>query len=201
MKVLNKSAGPTAISSSCNQPVATPVAPDFTQATKFLELLDPESILHTFQTFDDNADRKKQSLVRIFNGTFEEVQVALVHLNDQGAGIYVTVQRTDGTGRKKENIVGIRAFFQEDDGEGITLPIEPQIVVESSPGKFHRFLLCKNVPLDEFESIQQRLVDDYGSDPNAKDRARVLRLPGFFHQKVNSKKGLTGTPFMVRVVK
>ncbi len=27
------------------------------------------------------------------------------------------------------------------------------------------------------------LVDDFGSDPNAKDRARVLRLPGFWHRK------------------
>ena len=28
-----------------------------------------------------------------------------------------------------------------------------------------------------------RMVEDYGSDPNAKDRARVLRLAGFFHRK------------------
>ena len=27
------------------------------------------------------------------------------------------------------------------------------------------------------------MVEDYGSDPNAKDRARVLRLAGFFHRK------------------
>jgi len=175
--------------------------PDFAQAKKFLKSLDPGSDLHTFQTFDDNADCKKTSLARTLNGTFEEHQDALVQLNNQGAGVFITVQRTDGTGRKKKNIVVIRSFFVEDDSGtgGIALPIEPQITVESSPGKYHRYLLCRDVPLDEFESIQQRLVDDFGSDPCAKDRARVLRLPGFYHQKVNVKKGLTGEPFMVRI--
>jgi putative DNA primase/helicase len=177
--------------------------PDFAQAKKFLDSLDPGSTLHTFQTFDDNADCKKTSLARTLNGTFEEHQDALVQLNNQGAGVFITVQRTDGTGRKKKNIVVIRSFFVEDDSGtgGIALPIEPQITVESSPGKYHRYLLCENVPIESFEGIQQRLVDDYGSDPCAKDRSRVLRLPGFYHQKVNAEKGLTGTPFMVRVVK
>ena len=89
--------------------------PDFAQAKKFLKSLDPGSDLHTFQTFDDNADCKKTSLARTLNGTFEEHQDALVQLNNQGAGVFITVQRTDGTGRKKKNIVVIRSFFVEDD--------------------------------------------------------------------------------------
>ena len=63
------------------------------------------------------------------------------------------------------------------------LPIEPHITVESSPGKYHRYILVEDAPLDEVEAVQQRLVDDFGSDPNAKDISRVLRLPGFDHMK------------------
>ena len=40
----------------------------------------------------------------------------------------------------------------------------------------------------EFDGVMQTMVSVYGSDPNAKDRARVLRLPGFWHQKANSFK-------------
>jgi hypothetical protein len=35
------------------------------------------------------------------------------------------------------------------------------------------------------------------SDPSAKDASRVLRIPGFYHQKVNAKKGLNGIPHLV----
>ena len=76
-----------------------------------------------------------------------------------------------------------------------------RIVVESSPGKYHRYILTESANLDQFEPVQQRLVDDFGSDRNAKDRSRVLRLPGFYHQKVNARKGLVGTPHMVRVIR
>lgn len=175
--------------------------PDQYEAKKFLKLLDPNADFFTFQTFDDNTDRKDPSLTRILHGSLEEHWDTLCELNRRGAGVYVTVNETDGKGRKKENIVRARALFQEADrGDEPELPLKPQLVVESSPGKYHRYILANNAPLEEFEPVQQRLVDDYGSDPNAKDRSRVLRLPGFYHQKVSTKKGLIGTPRLVRLV-
>ncbi|MCS5565424.1 MAG: phage/plasmid primase, P4 family, partial [Methylococcales bacterium] len=45
---------------------------------------------------------------------------------------------------------------------------------------------------EQHQSVMDRMVADYGSDPNAKDLCRVLRLPGFYHQK--------GTPHLVRIV-
>ena len=44
---------------------------------------------------------------------------------------------------------------------------------------------------DDHRAVMQTMVERHGSDPNAKDLARVLRLPGFLHQK--------GVPFMVRL--
>lgn len=162
-------------------------------AKGFLNKLDPNTSNFTFQTFDDNKDRKDPKLIRILNGTLEEHATALINLNAKGAGVFITVNQTDGTGRKKENIMGIRALWVEDDnGNAPAIPIEPHMKIESSPGKYHSYILVTGAILDEFEPVQQRLVDDYGSDPNAKDRSRVLRLPGFYHQK--------GDPHLVNIL-
>lgn len=165
------------------------------EATRFLKTLDPAAAAFTFQTFDDNRDRKRKELTRILNGSLEKHAQELARLNADGAGIYVTVNQTDLRGRKNENIIRPRAIFQEADKPGGRLPpLAPHIVVESSPGKFHRYLLLKGgqeVGWLAWSAVMKRMVDDYDSDKNAKDRARVLRLPGFFHLK--------GEPFRVRL--
>lgn len=152
-------------------------------ASQFLTILDEGAEDFTFQTFDDSG-KGRSELARIIHGDIDDVFDQLVELNNKGAGVYVTVNETDGKGRKKDNIVRVRAIWQEDDRGGAPeLPMEPHIVVQSSPGKHHRYTLTDTTNLDEFDAVEQRLVDDYGSDPNAKDITRVLRLPGFFHMK------------------
>ena len=167
--------------------------PNFSQAEKFLTLLDEGTGKFTFQTFDDAKNGRP--LTGIYHGALEECYDELVSLNNQGAGIFVTVNETDLKGRKKGNVKRIRSVWQEDDDKGATeLPVDPHMVIESSPGKFHRYILTDSSALEEFDSVMQTMVDKYGSDPNAKDISRVLRLPGFFHLKDESK------PFMVRII-
>ncbi len=167
---------------------------DREQAERFLTLLDEEADGFSFQTFDDNKNRKDPRLVHVLHGTLDEHWRELCRLNQAGAGIFVTVNETDLRGRKKENIVRVRVIFQEADRPGCPgLPTVPHIVAESSPGKFHRYILLDGCPLDGFGQLQERLVESYGSDPNAKDLARVLRLPGFYHLKDPSH------PHMVRI--
>jgi hypothetical protein len=112
---------------------------DLREAEWFLNLLDEGATEFTFQTFDDNADRKDLKLVRILHGTLEEHAEILTRMNNLGAGIYVMVQQGDGRGRRNENVTRIRTVFQEDDGEGRTLPLEPHVVNQLSPGKHHRY--------------------------------------------------------------
>lgn len=158
--------------------------PNRAEAEHFLARLDATASAFTFQTFDDHKQRKDALLARVLHGSLDEHWTTLVHLNGRGAGVFITVNETDLTGRKKENIIRIRALWQEADrGDEPVLPIEPHLTIESSPGKYHRYILVDGAPLDEVEAVQQRLVDDYGSDPNAKDISRVLRLPGFDHLK------------------
>jgi len=169
--------------------------PDRAAAERFLLLLDESAEQWTFQTFDDNKARKDGTLARVINGSLEDCYWELVSLNEIGAGVFVTVNQTDGRGRKVENIRRIRAVWHEDDaGRSMRFPLTPDITVASSPGKFHRYWLVDGLTTCQFRQVMETMIHTYGSDPNAKDLARVLRLPGFYHKKDPSR------PFLVRIV-
>lgn len=195
---------------------------DYDQAQTFLEALGggPGQIF-TFQTFDDDHDRDKarrastrpsgrargSPYASILHGTIEAAWKRLVMLNSNGAGIFVTVSKTDGKGRKFENVYNvpnaIRAVWCEDDDTGPkrdNWPIQPHIAVESSPGKFHYYWLVDGMDHSQFQAVMRHMVRVHGSDPNAMDITRVLRLPGTLHQKRNKEKGQNGTPFLVHLV-
>lgn len=177
-------------------PPPTALPPNLFEAERFLTTLDPFETEWTFQTFTDSKPTPNPDpLARVIIGSLDDVAAQLERLNNRGAGVFVTVNQTDGRGRKKENITAIRALWQEADrGDEPELPVEPHLVVRTSRGKRHRYILVRGAPLEEFEAAQQVLVDHYGSDPAAKDRGRVLRLPGFWHVKDREN------PQMVRLV-
>jgi hypothetical protein len=185
------------MNSATTTPETHPLAPDHTQAGSFLTALDEETEIFCFQIIDDLKERKDKSLSCILNGTLDEHWDKLVEFNLRGAGIFVTVNRSDGNGRKLDNIVSQRAIFQEADHPNTPPPpLDAHIEVESSPGKFHRYWLIDQATApesDAWREVMNRMVVDFGSDPNACDPSRVLRLPGFFHQKDPSR------PFMVRI--
>ena len=108
----------------------------------FLTLLAEGVAEFTFQTFDDNKSRKDPSLTRVLHGSLDQHFDALCRLNAAGAGVFVTVNETDLKGRSNANIIDVRAIFQEADRPGVPIPtLPPHIVVETSPGKFHRYWL------------------------------------------------------------
>jgi hypothetical protein len=167
-------------------------------AFRFLELLDKPATSFTYQTFREKGDHKDIAPQVIHSNSRDLSKLTREH--DAGAGIYITVNETDGSGRKSENIVRVRAVWQEDDdGYDGAFPLAPSIVVESSPQHFHRYwLISDHWPTDEqghadFRNVMERMVETYGSDKSAKDVSRVLRLPGFLHRKA--------APHMVRIVK
>ena len=164
------------------------------ETEKFLQALDPKATEFTFQTFDEKGKNKK--LVRVLNGTLDQHYDELVALNKQGAGIYVTINETDLKGRKAENVVRIRAVFVDLDGAPLEPAKQPQphIIVESSPNRWHVYYLVTGMAVDAhvYRAAQRKLINRLGSDPKITDLPRVLRLPGFLHQK--------DKPFRVRVV-
>lgn len=159
---------------------------DLDEAARFLTLLDPFATRFTFQTFDDRGEDR--GLARILHGTLDQCATELQRLNARGAGVYVTVNETDLTGRQTGNIVAVRAVFADLDGTPLeqalaASPIPPHWIVNSSPGKFHLYWRCDGVALEQFSAIQKAIIARLGSDKNVFDLPRVMRLPGFDHQK------------------
>lgn len=149
----------------------------------------------TFQTFDDTQGKDK-SLAVVLNGTLDQFVDKLAGMNEQGAGIFVTVNQTDGTGRKKENITRVRALYVDFDmvnmertSDLVNLDLPPNLVIESSKGKHHAYWVLdnnSNIPFDQFTRLQKRLITyfvDDGADKAIHDLPRVMRLAGFMHQK------------------
>jgi len=151
----------------------------------------------TYQTFDDNSDRKSKKLVKQFHvKDFMPVEVTmeLEDRNSYGAGVYMAINETNGMGRKSSDIVKIRAIFADFDGTPIE-PVweyEPSMVIESSPGKYHAYWLSDDIPLEGFRQLQEGIAEKFESDPKVKDLPRVMRVPGFEHRK--------GEPFMTKII-
>jgi hypothetical protein len=164
-------------------------------AHDFLALIDPFDSQFTFQTFDDRKGSKRPELARVFHGKLSEHIDELTRLNDQGAGVFVTINRTDLKGRKKENITDIRAVFVDSDsGDLPELPLAPSILVQSKQGQHAYWLLTDGQPLNSFKDLQEKLASYLATDSSVKDLPRVMRLPGFYHMKN------PGEPFMVKVI-
>lgn len=178
------------------------IKPNLEAAKQFLTDLCGDSPI-TLQTFSDRKDAKgRDPLARVFHGSVDEHSDALRKRQQEGAGVFVQVNEGDGHGRRSENVVRVRAVFVDLDGTPLDSLLEtarkagcpPSFVVESSPGKYHVYWRVCGCPLDQFSAIQEALAEKFNADPACKDLARVLRLPGFIHQKDQDK------PFLVRVI-
>jgi hypothetical protein len=174
-----------------------------TEASRFLIALDHKAAHFTFQTFDDNHDIKRAKLASVCHGTVQKSWGQLTDLSSKGAGVFITVNETDLKGREAANVTRVRALFVDLDGAPLDAVLndcdvpKPHIVVESSPGKWHVYWLVTSVPLKAFRTLQKFLIQRFGGDPIVHDLPRVLRLPGFPHQKI--KKGIVSTPFLSRI--
>lgn len=201
-KTSSKKLSPQSEAKAANDNAERP-RPDRAEAEKFIAALAGRAdAMVTFQTFLDDG-KGKGAWTR--TASLGEVWESLVTLNDEGHGIFVMVNEGDGRGRKQENVVAARALFIDDDGKGET-PIAfvegkppfdklpPSITVQSKAGQHNYWLLVPGQPLDEFTPMQKALAEHFGTDTAVKDLPRVMRVPGFLHQKVRQD------PFLVRVV-
>jgi len=122
----------------------------------FREALDGVKNGFTFQTFDDLKSRKSPTMARILNGEFAEVARELAQLNVSGAGVFVTVNQTNMSGRTKDCMTAVRAIWVDDDtGSNISTPLDPHIVVESSPNKFQRLFCVVGLTVQQFPYYQR----------------------------------------------
>ena len=156
---------------------------DLTQAEHFLKLLDEGRAFRFRAVYGGNRSSDKP-------GCLEE----LAHHNERGAAAYVVVN--DG-GDVDADISRIRAVFADLDGAPLEpverCGLEPHVIVETSPGKYHAYWIVRDLPVTEFRGVQRRIAERFNSDTQVKNPSRVMRLPGFIHQKAE--------PFRSRIIR
>lgn len=194
---------------------------DIAQAQTVLDMLAPNSEDFTFQTFDDNTDRKKEQgdkFVRVLHGSLDRYLKILKSNNNNGAGVFVSINQTDLKGTAKTNITSIRALVADFDTQDIDrfnrlMSLDkthglllPSMIIESSKDKHHAYWIADGIPIDKYPQWVERIAYFFNDafsdevDTSLKDISKVIRLAGFNHCKVSSKKGLTGEPFLTKIV-
>ena len=120
--------------------------------------------------------------------------------NAEGFGIFQTVNTFRGE-RKIANLVSIDAWAVDiDDGTKdeqwakIRTGLIPTLVVETKRGFQLWFKAISANPVHWNSMVLDRLVPFYGADKNARDIARVLRVPGYYHLKDPND------PFLVKAI-
>jgi hypothetical protein len=183
--------------------VKPPPAVNHAAAAAFLDFLDPLAETFTAQTFDDDKSRKFDlRRARTICGPYDTIKAQLVAANRDRCAVHVTINETRGARRKGADVTTVRKHFVEIDGTMTlaqikALPIKAAWINESSPGKYHVFF---NVAVDVvgdlqgFTLRQKRFAAMYSGGVESVDLSRVLRLPGYWHQKDPAK------PFQVRTV-
>jgi len=163
--------------------------PDLRQAQLFLKTLCGDSLV-TLQTFMDKKDVKTPGTIKIIHtdSQLTGYEEQLDELQQKGAGVYVMVNEGDGEGRCAANVIGVRALFADLDGvipdSAIDYKLKPQIVVKSSPGKYHCYwLVDDSFPKDKFKEYQQKIIKKFNADKAVHDLPRVMRVPGYIHMK------------------
>jgi hypothetical protein len=123
-----------------------------------------------------------------FYGDFEAGKDKLAILNRAGHGIFVAINKLreeDALRRTASNVVKVRGLFVDLDGAPVPKewPLPPQLIVETSRGRYQACWVTEGVPLDRFSELQIALAALFDGDPAVKDLARVMRVPGFVHWK------------------
>lgn len=164
--------------------MVTPLEPNVSEAKRFLDILEPDGEFW-FQTAMEPKKSKGKNPARVLHGKFVDVAKKLALLNQTGHAIWVQINA--GTGRGNADITRIRAYFiDQDNGASdllFTSPLPADIIVESSPGKFHGYWLTGDAPLDDYAARMHSLADKFHGDHNVCHLGRVMRLPGFYHLK------------------
>jgi len=169
----------------------TPEAPPrqvSAEATRFLAAIGREDPF-LFRAFAESPGKKLAQGIKPVElvGSFDEHAQRLRRLNDTGCGIFVQINLSDGKGGRAENIVAATCLFADFDGTPLDhvarLALPPHVTVETSPGKRHFYWRIADLPIGEHQALQKRLIGLFGSDKAVHDRPRIMRLPGFLHQK------------------
>ncbi|QEU07964.1 DUF5906 domain-containing protein [Paracoccus yeei] len=149
-------------------------------------------------------DRDKATPAIKRRGTLEQVWQEACQWNAAGYGIFATVNEMDGAGYDAggrpvagahgdtlEHVKAIRAHVVDLDNLNAMANLErakahdpaPWFAVQTSPGKAHVYWPVLLGTVDDYRPLQRKLRQWFDGDKAVIDATRVLRVPGFLHQK------------------
>ncbi|WP_041423890.1 CHC2 zinc finger domain-containing protein [Thermosediminibacter oceani] len=168
---------------------------------KFLDDIFGKNALINFSCIRNYAIKK--------SGKFEDLKEELGKLNEDGFNIYFVV---NSGGFKDSEINKINAVFIDlDAGKDLDLSMidsfkqikleeihnfdfKPSYIIETKNGLHVYWLIEEGVSIEEFRECEELLINYFNADPQVKNPARLMRLPGFYHVKdVNN-------PFLVKII-
>jgi hypothetical protein len=143
----------------------------------------------------DRPDAESRAAIPVERG-----DAARWNTPELGFGIFFTVNEFNGP-RRKECLRKVIAWAVDmDDGSKadqhaklIRSPLVPSLIVETKRGYQASWIAKDGKPEHWNAIVLERLVPFFGSDKNARDLCRILRVPGYLHLKDPAD------PFRVRV--
>ena len=157
--------------------------PDQTEMLRFLTLLHGNKPTWFLKFRKDGTIRPNEYGAQLY-GTPICFLNKMVEANATGSNVAVAVNQIGKFRRANDNVTGINAIFIDVDN-GVTtenelmdLPLPPNIIVATSPGRLHAYWLVSNCSVQKFKHIQRALAKRFDSDRNVCDPARMMRLPG-----------------------
>lgn len=139
-------------------------------------------------------DTDKATAAHNYRGSLIEQWSNLVDYNNRGWGVFSCINAMDGNGNELSNVHHIRAQCVDLDNplssadsyqRAINTYPQPHFAVQTSPNKYHLYWLVQPYSGNEYYSgLQRKLRQLYDGDKSVIDATRVLRVPGFYHLKV-----------------
>jgi len=152
--------------------------------------------------FIHDQDKARPAIKR--RGTLEYVWQEACAWNQAGYGIFATVNEMDGAGYDGagqpiqgargdtlEHVQSIRAHVVDLDNLSAMENLQraaqhqpaPWFAVQTSPNKAHVYWPVYGGSIEQYSTIQRKLRQLFDGDKAVIDATRVLRVPGFWHQK------------------
>ncbi|TAG69268.1 MAG: hypothetical protein EAZ24_14655, partial [Burkholderiales bacterium] len=158
------------------------------------------ALFQTFSSTKGNSDG--QTIVGYWS---TEIAKQLTNANARALNVSMAINRIDGSRRRNEAVTKVHAVWVDIDEPTekmsrddlfatlLSLRVQPHLIVESSPGRFHAYWRTDDCTVAQFRAVQKALAARLGGDPNICDLARVMRVPGSLNHKYMP-------PYLVNVV-
>lgn len=168
----------------------TNVKPDVVSMRRHIKLLSAKTPI-VIQSYPPKSNKTAGLPKFKMCKTVEEAVEFAASESKRGMNAGIVANPTDGKGRKAKNVQAINWLFADFDSgdtqlkELLALPVKPNLVIQTSKGRFHAYFRVDDCTVNEFKQSQIALAKRFESDESVCDPSRCLRIAGsvnFNHQ-------------------